>query len=572
MKKNRVNLLYSVLFLSFVSFSGELLAKIEKRMTLISISDLHGHITPEYSKTSNGELIPYGGAEYLSSYINIIREKSKYPTVFLDGGDLFQGTIISNHSEGKPVIKFYNHVELDAAAIGNHEFDYGPVGPQNVPLNSEDDPRGALKERIKEAKFPFLAANIFFKESNKRPEWAKPSIMIERGGLKIGVVGAATEETPSTTEKRNLVGLRFDNPMKSITEEARRLREEGADFVILLIHAGAVCDKKEGIDEISSCHGELIDIAKNVPEGLFNGIVGGHTHRFLMKRIRNMAVMQSYPKGKSLIWATLSTNGKVYLNSTDRICGKVVPSGKEKFSCAPYIVEKSSASPMTPVYLGKEVHRDERVLEILKDDIELANKIRNRKLGVTLTSSMERSYYGESAVGNFTADFLFKGYADLADGSFTNNGGVRANLSEGPLTYGSVYDVLPFDNQASLIKVKGKALTKIVELGIKRNHSGISWSQVEFKATKCHVDYVKINGELVKEDKEYRLITNDYLANGGGGLASAGLKKSDILPLQKSGPIREKVVEELEKSGGSYSSSDFYDLEQPRQIIVGNCE
>ena len=80
--------------------------------------------------------------------------------LLVDSGDMFQGTLESNLGEGAAVVRGYNALGYTAAAIGNHEFDFGPAGPAHVPGDSGADPRGALKARAREARFPFLAANL----------------------------------------------------------------------------------------------------------------------------------------------------------------------------------------------------------------------------------------------------------------------------------------------------------------------------------------------------------------------------------------------------------------------------
>ena len=91
--------------------------------------------------------------------------------MLVDAGDMFQGTLESNIGEGAAVVRAYNVLRYDAAAIGNHEFDFGPVGPAPAPRTPADDPRGALKARAAEARFPFLAANLVDAATGAPPAW-----------------------------------------------------------------------------------------------------------------------------------------------------------------------------------------------------------------------------------------------------------------------------------------------------------------------------------------------------------------------------------------------------------------
>src|SRR5262245_2162178 len=120
--------------------------------------------------------------------------------VLVDGGDMFQGTLESNLTEGADVVQAYNRIGYDGVAIGNHEFDYGPVGPAAI-AGPGEDPRGALKARASEAKFPFLASNIVDNATGSRILWDNMpgSRLVEVSGLKIGIIGASTQSTPRTT-------------------------------------------------------------------------------------------------------------------------------------------------------------------------------------------------------------------------------------------------------------------------------------------------------------------------------------------------------------------------------------
>src|SRR5262245_25533240 len=128
-------------------------------ISIVGTNDLHGHI----------EALPRLGG-YVAN-LRRARARDGGGVVLLDGGDMFQGTLESNMNEGAAVVRAYNALGYDAAAIGNHDFDFGPVGPETAPLAPGDDPRGALKARAAEARFPFLAANLVEKATGAPPPW-----------------------------------------------------------------------------------------------------------------------------------------------------------------------------------------------------------------------------------------------------------------------------------------------------------------------------------------------------------------------------------------------------------------
>jgi 2',3'-cyclic-nucleotide 2'-phosphodiesterase (5'-nucleotidase family) len=146
-------------------------------------------------------------AEGLASVIRDQRKKYGQRMVYVDAGDQFQGSLEGNVSKGKAVVEFFNLLQLDAAALGNHELDYGPDVPQRVLVRKGEDGMGAFKERAREANYPFLSANLIV-DPPVQCEIGTPncnaigqktvlptSRIIERGGQKIGIIGVTTPVT-----------------------------------------------------------------------------------------------------------------------------------------------------------------------------------------------------------------------------------------------------------------------------------------------------------------------------------------------------------------------------------------
>src|SRR6185312_3248430 len=140
-----------------------------------------------------------------------------------------------------------------AAAVGNHEFDYGPVGP-DVTAKPGQDRRGALKARAAEAKFPFLVSNIIDQSTGKRIDWPNmpASTLVTIDGVRIGIVGASTQSTPTTTMPANFVGLKMaPSTADAVANEARELRAKGAELVILAAHIGSECKDNSEPNDLS---------------------------------------------------------------------------------------------------------------------------------------------------------------------------------------------------------------------------------------------------------------------------------------------------------------------------------
>jgi len=177
-----------------------------RTVSVVSTNDFHGALVGRVHSWSHGDMV--GGAEWVTGYLNIVREENPGGVLFLDAGDMMQGTLISNYFDGASTIEAFNAMGVAAMAVGNHEFDWG----QEV-----------LQERYDQADFPFLGANVFFKkqEGNPdhghggRPHWVKPYVVREVNGVNVGIIGVANPETPSITNPVNVDDLMFTDPSGS---------------------------------------------------------------------------------------------------------------------------------------------------------------------------------------------------------------------------------------------------------------------------------------------------------------------------------------------------------------------
>src|SRR5205814_8648357 len=246
-------------------------------ISIVGTNDLHGHL----------EALPRLGA-YVAN-LRRARAREGGGVVLLDGGDIFHGTLDSNLNEGAAAVTAYNALRYDAVAIGNHEFDFGPVGPAHTPIAPGDDPQGALKARAAEARFPFLAANLVDATTGKPPAWPNvhATTMVDVGAVKVGVIGLANAGTASITLPANFAGLRALPLAPAVVAEAKELRRRGAVAVVVVAHVGGACTQFTRADDLSSCNGdsEIFQLARALPAGTIDAIVAGHTHAGIAHRV-----------------------------------------------------------------------------------------------------------------------------------------------------------------------------------------------------------------------------------------------------------------------------------------------
>src|SRR5215218_8684082 len=164
-------------------------------VVVVGTTDVHGWFNGHVeTPPGGGEGVVWGGLPALASYVEALRDENQGRLVLVDSGDMFQGTLESNIFEGEAVVKGYNVLGYAAAAVGNHEFDFGPVGPEAIPRKPGDDPLGALKRNADLAMFPLLSANMVEKSTGRTPAWARRYIMVRSGGVRIGIIGLSTPD------------------------------------------------------------------------------------------------------------------------------------------------------------------------------------------------------------------------------------------------------------------------------------------------------------------------------------------------------------------------------------------
>ncbi|HEX8698759.1 MAG TPA: bifunctional UDP-sugar hydrolase/5'-nucleotidase [Myxococcaceae bacterium] len=528
------------------------------RLTVVGTNDFHGWVAPHRTALKGGVELREGGAATFAAYVARLRADNPEGVLLLDGGDMFQGTLASNLGEGAVVIDVYNHLGYTAACIGNHEFDYGPVGPSPVPRTPEDDSLGALKERMKQARFPILSANIREAATGQRPAWLgnDGTHLVTVKGVKVGIIGLTTTSTPETTNPTNVVGLRFDPLTPAILEGARSLRERGAEVVLGVAHAGGRCPKLDNPRDLSSCelnNGEIYSVLEPLPPGTLDGLVAGHTHQVMGHFLYGVPVIETSGLGRSFGYIELFV---------DPVSRKVLPERTRIQAAIPLCTQVDATSGtcdgrklrdqaevrlVPATFLGAPVVPDAAVEALVAPALAQVEKEQRRELGVDVPVALKRDYNGESAVGSILADALRE--VARADVAMMNPGGLRADIDAGPLTFGDVYEVLPFDNTVSIVSMTGEELKRLLQF-VYGPKGVFQVSGLKVKLARCpgpqrFQGATLANGKPLDPKKLYRVAMPDFLARGGDGLGTV----LDTLPqgridlgLARPGSLRDELA------------------------------
>jgi 2',3'-cyclic-nucleotide 2'-phosphodiesterase (5'-nucleotidase family) len=539
-------------------------------LSVIGTNDVHGALLPVDGNR---------GLPLFAGYVANLRKTRAQDGGFvllIDAGDMWQGTLESNFSEGASVVAAFNAMGYDAAAIGNHEFDFGPVGSKATPEDSDDDARGALKLRASEAKFPLLAANLIDQKTGQPVDWpnVQPAVLIERGDIKIGILGLMAENALITTVAANTRGLSVAPLALTATREAKKLRQAGADLVIVTAHAGGSCESFEDPQDLSSCNlsDEIIRLALDLPPDLVDQIIGGHIHRGIAHEVNGIAITSSYSRTDAF--------GRVdyVINRADRsvISRKIFPPQKicgyvDNTNGDCVAASKVSGASQVAHYNGSVVLPDVDVTRIAEVAAQRASELKSEPLGVYLETPITREGRSNSALGHLFTDVVLDAVGgDVVIHNVT--GGIRADLPQGDLTYGDVYEMFPFDNVIVHLDLSGAQLREVLGRQVLRPNmrAGISGIRVFANCNddKLELTMTRADGTEIRDEDMLVITTNNFLATGGDDIFTTiipedGFRVENNLPL-----MREVIADWFRQRGGKMSAGTFSDSDNPKWNIA----
>ena len=486
-----------------------------KAVQVLQLSDLHGAI----------EVGGSFGAPLLVSNWDADRKANAATFAFTSGDNIGAAPPISTEFEELPTIETLNAMKLDAGAFGNHEHDRNLAHLQKV-IGASD--------------FQWVVSNYnpdslaVLKSGTKQ---TKTFTIIERGGVKIGVVGANTPETIEQVFPGNLDYTDASGAKKTITinpgvtginQAIVDAKAAGADMVIALLHQGW----QENADGVSK--GILNAMATQIKGAA--AVYGGHSHQSFA------SVIPGSPRVAPVVIGQTRNSGVEYTRT--QICmkyGKVVGQSIEH-------VLKAAAPTINTGIVSTVTTQDVAAAALVKKYKDQLSAKLDIKIGQVSgvfprggTPAVERS--GETPMGNYIADLMRAKYK--TDFVIQNGGGIRdtfpaktyipANTAlvrtgSGPLdvTLGDALAVFPFGNQIATTVVTGENLWKALENGVGGNFPGdgrfaqVSGLKYTFDSSKPLgsriVSVTKLDGtEIAKDSKEYTLTTLDFLIYGGDG-------------------------------------------------------
>lgn len=374
------------------------------------INDLHG-------KIADADTHP--GVDELTTYLKYARNTDDH-VVLLGTGDMWQGSSESNLTRGLLTTDWMNQMDFAAMTMGNHEYDWGET---------------PIEENYALAQFPFLAINIYDRETDEQVSYCQSSVMLERGGIQIGIIGAIGDCYSSiSVDKVQDIYFKVDDELTQLVkQEATKLRSEGADYIVYLLHDGYDESKSATATDIRSSEIDYY-YDTSLSDGYVDLVFEGHTHqRYILKDEYGVYHLQNKGDNKGISHVEIAINTA---NDTSKI--------------------RNAELISTGVYANMA---DDPIVEELLDKYDEDVSVGTDILG---SNARQRS---SSELAQLVADLYYeKGlelwgdeYDIVLGGGFMS---VRSpyNLADGDITYGMLYSLFPFDNDLVLCSIKGSDL------------------------------------------------------------------------------------------------------------------
>jgi len=434
---------------------------------ILFTADEHGWILPFKDKSAG---VWRGGVDAAAATMRAEGYAKGAPGwILLSAGDMWTGPYESTVLEGAPMAASMKHLGYSAAAVGNHEFDFGTR---------------VLAERQRGSGFPFLAGNIVDAAKGTQPPWARPftlvDVPVEGGSLKVGVLGLGCVESPVTADVRHMVGLNFEGYRQSLAHWLPELEKEGPDVIVVLIH-----------DAISV----IEPLAPFLRAHKVVAVAAGHEHR--------AGIVVDDAGNDDASDDVVFCNGGPYLRSFCRIDLKLEQGKITRHTQKIVAVERALDAP-APVI-------DDELKAIIANAEESATRIG----GEVLVENKQKLGRGrDGSLGQLVVDAWLESlpYAQVA---LTNAGGLRQDIEAGPLRLRDVVSALPFNNYLLVVDMTGAELREVLSNpesvvgGVK-----FAWRE-EHGGTRIVGRVVDSKGKVITDDAKLKVVINDFMYRGG---------------------------------------------------------
>ncbi|KAK3925367.1 Apyrase [Frankliniella fusca] len=491
------------------------------RLQIVHLNDFHARfepVSPKASECKAGDRC-IGGLARVAAAVQ--GQLARNPNALvLNGGDNFQGTLWYSLFRWNGTAHFMRQLPWDALTIGNHEFDHGIDGLTPFLENMVDKDGKRL---------PFVIANMDDSAEPRMKDLWVPSVIVEKDGHRIGIVGYIWKDTPTIAQTEK---LKFTDELEALDAEAEKLQAQGVDIIVGLSHAGievdlAVAAKSKYADVIVGAHSHTLLYNGTAPDGEKPyGPYPEVVHQEASGRIVLVVQASAYTKFLGNLFVQFDDRGEV--ESWDG----------------------------QPIYMDADLPQDDAMVEEMKPwkaEVEAQGSVVVGSTFVELDKLTYSCYNGECTLGNFVADAMVDWYAGkgpegtwtAAPIAFINAGGLRSNIAPGDITYGDLIAAQPFENTVDLVDLEGRYLLETLEdtvdsltllqwsgLRVVYDYSKPRRQQVVLAEVRCAACSIP-EYQPIKEDEVYTIAAPSFIIEGGDNFVTF----RDKLTNRRPGPV-----------------------------------
>jgi 5'-nucleotidase len=475
---------------------------------VLAINDFHGNLDPPAGGIrivdAAGAQVntPGGGAARVATLVAQRRTLAANSILVSAGDNIGASPMLSSLFHDEPTIESMTMMGMALSAVGNHEFDEGAqelTRMQTGGCHPRDGCRGPAP--FAGAGFQYLAANVIVDATGQTLFPA--SAVREFDGVRVGFIGLTLEGTPSVLTPTASAGLSFRDEVQTISAETERLRAQGVEAIVVLLHEGGT--RAPGPGDCPGLSGPIVDIVEALPPAV-DVVIAGHTNAIHICRINGKLLTSAGQYGALLTDIDLTL---------ERASGDVVGAAAQNLVVAEEIPEDPAQAAHINAYRA------------------LAAPMMDRRIGaIAAPLSRTAAASGESPLGLVIADSMLAGA--LAEGgapdiAFMNPGGVRANLpNAGPVTLSDLFSVTPFGNDLVALDMTGAEIENVLAQQFRTDRnmilqisegSSFAWRQTPGGAGLAP-NSVRIAGAPLDRGRTYRVVTNGFLASGGDGFTA----------------------------------------------------
>jgi 2',3'-cyclic-nucleotide 2'-phosphodiesterase/3'-nucleotidase/5'-nucleotidase len=422
-------------------------------------------------------------------------------SIRLDTGDAMQGSPLAGETEGRAVVAVLKELRYDAAAIGDRDFDWGV---------------DTLRQRMADASYPWLVANVFDSATGRRPDWVTPYRMVRAGGATVAVLGYVTPETKRLLPEDRTRGLRVGEGELALHDVLGEIAALKPTLTILLVHADFRCDSVV-------CDGEAANLAEQLGHGAVGLIIAGHSGRANMAKVGGIPIVQAGGGGSSIAVTDLvrtSAGGLEARSRLEPVDTAAVPKGPALAAALQFYRRRRDSLDARPIVeLKRPLPRDGN----------------------------------QFALGGLLAEA--RRNAARADVGLIRNAVIAADLPAGAITYGRLTAVEPRSGDVVAMRLSGVQLRVALEHALDGGapSAHIAGARVRYDPRKPpgrRIESIALSGKgKLKSSDRYVLATDDATASGAGGyevLRGLPVQRTGLMAVEADAVFLRKLPQPVE--------------------------